>query len=602
MRALGLFWLLLFAAMMGAFPFATFADELEDESLLEEEDEPIDPDEDEMGDDEEVVIEENEDVSEENEGGEEEAEAVPEEPAPEEPAPEEEMGSRTTYFVETPPPPNEGDFQLAFPPLLIERRAGVSTTAVFPVFYLRESSDTSELVIPPIYHREGTEQGDVLFPIFWWLRGPGWHTWIVPPVWSHSSPTGHSFGIFPLFATGREGHSYHHIIPPLLTLSWGSEDEDYLFAGALFYRLRKRDEERWGLFPFLWWNDTPSEQYQFVAPFYFRHHNARSEQTLTIVPPGLFYHSEQRGETFWGVAGLLHHNEGPGFHSTTVPPLLFHFSEEPDVLRLTTPAFLYFRERESETFVTYLYQRHRGATELDAVAPLFWWIRDPRDHSETLLILPVLARWSSPATSNTIVFPFFAHFDEYGRRQTWVTPLAAHTRDLEHGDNTTWIAPTFQYSRWRDGEAFNIYPFWFYEHVPSHRHHVLAPFWFDFEQLEKHDRYTVAFPFYWRFVEGVTETQLFLNTYFRRREWRGEDRWETEFHFAPLFDWGETSSGEHWWRVLYGLIGFEHRARHDRLWLFYIPIDFGHAPIEPAVPNESGAAESALAIPTYTLQ
>ena len=255
-----------------------------------------------------------------------------------------------------------------------------------------------------------------------------------------------------------------------------------------------------------------------------------------------------------------------------------------------------------ETFVTYLYQRHRGATELDAVAPLFWWIRDPRDHSETLLILPVLARWSSPATSNTIVFPFFAHFDEYGRRQTWVTPLAAHTRDLEHGDNTTWIAPTFQYSRWRDGEAFNIYPFWFYEHVPSHRHHVLAPFWFDFEQLEKHDRYTVAFPFYWRFVEGVTETQLFLNTYFRRREWRGEDRWETEFHFAPLFDWGETSSGEHWWRVLYGLIGFEHRARHDRLWLFYIPIDFGHAPIEPAVPNESGAAESALAIPTYTLQ
>lgn len=502
--------------------------------------------------------------------------------------------ARTTRFVTEPPPPAEGDFQLAIPPVLIERRGGIATTAVFPLFYLRESGDTSELVIPPVYHREGTQQGDVVFPIFWWLRGPGWHTWIVPPVWSHSSPTGHAFGIFPLLATGRDHASYYHVVPPLLTLAWGDDDEDYLFAGALFYRLRIRDEERWGLFPFLWWYSTPGEDYQFVAPFYFRRHDERAEQTLTIVPPALFYHSDQPRESWWGIAGLLHHDEGPGFHSTTIPPLLFHYSEEPEVFRLATPLFLYFQEHGSETLVTYLYQRYRGATELDAVAPIFWWIRDPRDHSETLVILPVLARWTSPAFANTIVFPFFAHFDEYGRHQTWITPLVANTRDLEHGDETTWVAPTFQYSHWRDGEAFNIHPLWYYEHVPSHRHYVLFPFWFDFEQYERHDRYTVAFPFYWRFVEGVTETQIFLNTYFRRREWRAEQRWEYEIHLAPLFDYGESSSGEHWWRVLYGLIGWEHRRDHDRLWLLYIPIDFGHAAPEPA-------ATATSAIPTYEL-
>lgn len=510
--------------------------------------------------------------------------------------------AQTVRYIEPPPTPAEGDFQLALPPVLVERRGGIATTAVFPLFYLRESPGTSELVIPPIYHREGESQGDVLFPVLWWLRGPGWHTWIVPPVWSHSSPTGHSFGIFPLLATGRDNAAYYHVLPPLLTLAWGDEDEDYLFAGALFYRMRQRDDERWGVFPLIWWNDTPSEQYQFVAPFVFRHHNARQQQTITIVPPGLFYLSEQPRESWWGIAGLLHHDEGPGFHSTTIPPLLFHFSEEPEVMRLTTPLFLYFREHDSQTFVTYLYQHYRGATELDAVAPIFWWIRDPRDGSETLVILPVLARWSSPAASNTIVFPFFAHFDEYGRRQTWITPLVANTRDLEHGDETTWVAPTVQVSRWRDGEAINIHPLWYYEHVPSHRHYVLAPFWFDFEQYERHDRYTVAFPFYWRFVEGVTETQLFLNTYFRRREWRNEGRWETEFHFAPLFDWGENSEGEHWWRVLYGLVGWEHRARHDRLWLLYIPIDIGHAPIQPAQPEPAPARESQLSIPTYSLQ
>ena len=508
---------------------------------------------------------------------------------------------QTTRFVAPPPVPAEGDFQLAIPPVLVERRGGIATTAVFPLFYLRESPDASELVIPPIYHREGREAGDVVFPIFWWLRGPEWHTLIIPPFWHHDSPEGHDIGIAPLFMSGRHGRSYYHVVPPLLTLAWGDEDEDYTFAGGLFYRLRIRDEERWGVFPFIWWNDTPNEQYQFVAPFAFRYRNVRAEQTLTIVPPGLFYLSEQPRESWWGIAGLLHHNEGPGFHSTTIPPLLFHFSEEPDTLRLTTPLFAYFNERGSETLVTWLYQMHRGVTEADMVAPLFFWIRDPRQHSEALVIPPLLfARWTSPAYANTIVFPFFAHFDEYGRRQTWITPLVANTRDLEHGDETTWIAPTIQVSRWRDGEAFNIHPIWYYEHVPSHRHYVFAPFWFDFEQFERGDRYTVAFPFYWRFVEGVTETQLFLNTYFRRREWRNERRWEYEFHFAPLFDYGQTSEGEHWWRVLYGLVGWEHRARHDRLWLFYIPIDIGHAPIQPARPEPEPAGESALSIPTNT--
>jgi len=150
-----------------------------------------------------------------------------------------------------------------------------------------------------------------------------------------------------------------------------------------------------------------------------------------------------------------------------------------------------------------------------------------------------------------------------------LTPLVANSRDLERGDETTWILPTLQISRWHDGEAVNFHPIWYYERVPSHRHHVLAPLWFDFEQFERGDRYTVAFPFYWRFREGVTETQLFLTTYFRRREWRNERRWEWEFHFPPLFDFGERSDGEHWWRVLYGLVGWERRRAHDRLWLLH---------------------------------
>lgn len=553
----------------------------------------------------------------------------------------------TAVFAPEPPPRQPDDFDLTIPPILhYHRENHVTTTAVFPAFYLREEPGSSELVIPPIYHREGAEPFDVVFPFFWWYRGELHHTWIAGPVWHHDAPDGHDFGIAPLVMTGRHESRYYHIIPPLLTLAWGDEDEDYMSAAALFYRFRIRESENWGVFPFLWVRNSPSEEYQFVPPLFFRWRNPERNRTITIVPP--VYLHEDPGETFWGVAGLLHHDFGPGFHSTTIPPLLFHFSEEaatedlPGSMRLGTPLFLYMNERGSETFVTYLYQYYRGATQLDAVLPLFLWTRDPRDHSETLMASPLVWHWSNPGSDNWLAFPLWLHLDDRGRSTTWITPLVGSHTNHETRDETTWVFPTIQVSRWHDGDAVNVHPVWYFEDVPSHRFTVLAPFWWDFEQFDdatrasrepnaaaapatsteragtvdevleedaenggapgrddgfglptqRHNRYTVLFPLYYRIVEAETETQVLLTTYFRRREWLHEGRWEWEFHGSGLFDYGERSDGEHWWRVLYGLVGFEHRTDHDRLWLFYIPIDFAH----PA-PADAAGGSSRSAVP-----
>lgn len=505
---------------------------------------------------------------------------------------------RTTRYL--PPQPRgfePGDFSLPVPPIFLhERRAGVTTTAVFPLFYLREtrgsadSPGSSELVIPPIYHREGVEPFDVVFPFFWWYRGPGHHTWIAGPVFHHEDATSHDVGVLPLFASGRHGGGYYHLIPPLLTLAWGNEYEEYLSAGLLGYRFRNRDDERWGVFPLWWARNSPTEEYQFLPPLFYRWRNPETGRTLTILAP--FYLQEDRAESFWGVAGLVHHDEGPGFHSTTIPPLLFHLSESADAFRLSTPLFLYLREGRDETLVSWLYQRFRGATELDAVLPLFMHLRDPRDFSETLMVSPFVWHWSSPAFDNWLVAPFFLSLEEHGRSHLWLTPLFGNFVHRELGDETTWIAPSIQISRWHDGDAVNVHPIWYYESVPSHRFTVLNPLWWDFEQFEQRTRYTVAFPFYYRVVEGITETQvtLPLATYFRRRQWVHEGRWEWEIHVSGLFDYGERSDGEHWWRVLYGLVGWEHRIGHDRLWLFYLPIDFANS----SAPREVPSAPSAL--------
>lgn len=506
---------------------------------------------------------------------------------------------RTTRFVVAPPPPQAGDFQLPVPPIFhYERRAGVTTTAVFPAFYLRESPGTSELVVPPIYHREGSEPFDVVFPLFWWFRGPGHHTWIAGPVFHHEDAQSHDVGVAPLFMSGHhEGGRYYHLVPPLLFGAWGSADEDYLTAGLLAYRFRNRDDERWGLFPLLWVHNSPTEEYQFLPPLFWRWRNPELNRTLTILGP--VYYQEDRAESFWGLAGLVHHDEGPGFHSTTIPPLLFHWSESPDAFRLSTPAFLYMREGQSETLVSWLYQRYRGATELDAVMPLFAHLRDPRDHSETLMVTPLVWHWSSPAYDNWAVAPFFLSLEEHGRSHLWLTPLFGNFVNQELHDETTWVLPTLQISRWHDGDAVNVHPLWYYESVPSHRFTVLNPLWWDFEQFEQRNRYTVAFPFYYRVVEGVTESQVTfpLATYFRRRQWTHEGRWEWELHVSGLFDYGERSDGEHWWRVLYGLVGWEHRIGHDRLWLLYLPIDFANSATLPDAPGTE--TSPAAAIPTF---
>ena len=506
----------------------------------------------------------------------------------------------TASFIEHPRPSSDGDITIPIPPVLFDRHGQVTTTAVFPMLYLREEPGSSELVIPPVYHREAAESADVVFPLFWWWRDrpQTWHTWVAGPVFHHEDADSHDFGIVPLVFSGRHADRYYHILPELLTVGWGSADEDLLFAGALFYRWRLRDDEHWGVFPFLWVHNSPQEEYTFVPPVFWRWRNPEIDRTLHIVT--LFYHQQDRDQSFWGFGGLIHHNEGTGFHSTTIPPLLFHWSEEVATdehaasFRLSTPLFLYMNERGVETVVSWAYQRYRGATELDAVVPFFLHTFDPRDHSQTTMATPLIWNWSDPGRNNWAVIPFLLHLDDYGRSRLWLTPVAGQFTNHETHDETTWVLPTIQVSRWHDGDAVNIHPLFYYESVPSHRHAVVMPLWWDFEQFDTTvaagqprrttNRYQVALPFWVNVEEGNTDTELVLTNYYRHREWPNEGRWEWEIHVSGLFDYGVSSENEHWWRVLYGLVGFEHRSDHDRLWLFWMPIDFGHPVAEATTP------------------
>ncbi len=480
----------------------------------------------------------------------------------------------------------EQGFSVVLPPFVHAREGVNETTALFPFFYLRQTPPSTELVVPLYYLQRGPENWDVLFPLFWWYRGEGHHTWVVPPVWHHEAPDGFDFGIGPLVLTGRHGPRHYTLIPPLLTVDWGDENERFTFA-TLFWRVQERRVEHWGIFPLLWAENTESSSYVIQPPFFFRFENRDEGTALTIVPP--FYHRDEPTGSYYGIPPLFHHNSGPGHTSTTIFPLLTHYSEQADVMCLTIGGlFWWWRDHGDETIVTPFYQRFRGATEMDAVAPFFFSVRDPRTGSSALAIPPLVWHFEDPASVSTVVFPFFARFEQRGRSSTWLTPLVANHVDIENRDETTWVFPNIQISRWHNGDAVNIHPIWYYESVPHHRFTVLAPLYFGFEFFdEPRNRYTVAFPFFWRFREGNTTSTLVLNVYHRERVRADSSEWE--FHFAPFFSYGESSRGDHWWRIFFGLAGYERRGQYGITTLFYVPFQTDGPPLPPASGGGSGS-------------
>ena len=418
-----------------------------------------------------------------------------------------------------------------FPPVLIEHRGDVHTTAVFPFYLHRRAPDDSQTLVLNFYHRTGTQlRADVFAPIFWWFRGADFETVIIPPVYFRTHAEGFDFGVAPLLFTGRSGASTYTVIPELLTASFANEDHAYTFS-TLFWRVRNHETVNWGLFPLLW-GGTSETGSHFVLPPLFFHFEDDEAQSATTVALN-FYHHSKGEEVSWGLAPLLFHYHDATSRSWTTP--LFHYASGDDgSYRLITPLAGYARSPDSSTLITPVYQRYRGKTELDAAFPLFMSLRDPREQSSLTMVTPLAWFSHHPGSSSQVVAPLFAHIAEEGRFSTTLTLLYWNT-----------------------------------------------------ENYERDTRASIFFPVFWRFRSGQTVSELTLNAYYHESVHSGAKSWE--FHFFPLFAFGQYETGTHWWTVLYGLAEYRNRGIQQSAKIFWIPFDVGSTP-----PPASSPAESAV--------
>ena len=168
-----------------------------------------------------------------------------------------------------------------------------------------------------------------------------------------------------------ETHASYEIIPPLLHYYSYSDQGN-------------KETNLWG--PFLWQRDRTGGVFN-VMPFFW-HSWGKNEEHITLFP---FFH--------YGWEGTSH--------------------------LLVTPLFVEAKGLDgSRTFVSPLYARYRGRTELDMVTPLFWWYRDPDIGLDLKMLLPFFYKSDSPTAHDTVVFPFYANFWMPGiSNDTWITPL-----------------------------------------------------------------------------------------------------------------------------------------------------------------------------------
>jgi hypothetical protein len=439
-------------------------------------------------------------------------------------------------------------FQTIFPPLWAQRNMPDDRASVFGFYYNRRGKD---------------HDADVLFPFFWRLRDLQTTTTVVLPFVhrereaTKDEPARHDNWVLPIAFEGAsgDGSGYFHA-PPLLTFTQHTAKSGLNIAGPMFCKWkggpacdpRTADVMDMGLPPLYFYGKGETYEYEAIPPLlhYYRY-DEQGDKSTNLWGPFLTQHSPDND--VFDILPLFYRSTGKNEAHTTLFPF-FHYGYKGNSDLLITPLFLKAKgEDGSTTIASWVYAKYRGRTELDMYTPFYWQYRDPDIGLERKLLFPFYYEGTSPRSKDQVVFPFYGRFQRTGiSDQIWVTPLFRHV-----GDVTGWET--------------DLFPLLFFGRKNETTHSVIAPIFWDIASA--HSRTTIAAPFFFRFADDKSVTQVALNTFYREKKVAGGTDWE--FHFFPVFSYGQSPTG-HWWNVLYGLAGYTHEGTASKVRAFYIPI------------------------------
>ncbi|MCL2777588.1 MAG: hypothetical protein FWD73_06255 [Polyangiaceae bacterium] len=473
------------------------------------------------------------------------------------------------------PPSPQGSLHQSFFPVYEERRGDYRLRLLPPFFFEHtrgvdsngastDKTDTERLSALLFYQRRSpNKDADVLFPLAWRVRDRQNHVLVLGPLVHREAPNEHDNWLAPLYFQGSREHGGYFHAPPLLTTSHWDDKGAFTIVG-LYYRDRTASDVDWGIVPFVFRGDNGNEdgarkKYTLIPPLLFYNRwRENDESRITVVGPVISESNPKRSvfdvaPLFFSITGRPDTGGVKEAHYTLFP--LFHYGNKPDQSLFVLPGYLRRVTKTTDTLLTPFFSHattRSGATSLTVagpILPIYYRATDTDIDYKATGIFPFYYGSSSP-TGTALATPLFARFESYNVSHTY------------------WAFPTIVYAHDIKGWEVDVHPIMYVGRREQSTHTVLAPIFWDFASPT--GRTTIGFPVYWRFSETIDDsvTQVAGNTLYRQKRVSGGLDWE--FHFLPLFSYGQNPAG-YFWNVLFGLAGYTRNGETATARALWVP-------------------------------
>jgi hypothetical protein len=382
----------------------------------------------------------------------------------------------------------------------------------FLYLYYREGNFREILGL--YWSKTGPTGYTVLAPFYWHFWTPDSATYVIVPglpvSWSRQ-PGARSFGVWPLFYASTK---FGWAAPLFGTFKIGDPDRgESMGAIAFLYWWRRQPQHSFDLlFPlFASWRSPPhSFTYALPLNIYWRD----NDDANTLAIPFFYSNQHKTGGSFYTLIG---YGKYEGAERSGAALWLYWFGEdrkEKSSYDIFIPLYWDFRNRDGGTSIFFpLVWSFRSANDETTVAGPFVRLRSGA--STTHIVFPFW--WSNSDSSAGTAFRlfvplFFWQKSEHGRKVSFLSPLAAYSRDDTERSKMLLILPLFSlYHNDPDDQLRFFTPLYIRHHdyrtlATTHLIGLLL-----FLRRDGGGSTTVLFPLFWHFRDqptGATATAL----------------------------------------------------------------------------------------------
>jgi len=485
------------------------------------------------------------------------------------------------------------------------------TLPLGPVF-IQKTPELERIVVFPLFFHDSNKTGDLknftgLFPFYVWKNGRGENSLIVFPVlWNFNLISRSVFMVPPIYVEKKDNGNRRVFIAPLLFLQTGKpasfqfippvffnfSGEGFRFTySLLFYRWVKGEKYASGILPLAYWGKNEGKGYNVVLPLFWRFFDEGTGLSKLVFPP--FYYMKELSDWKAGMIPLVFATRmGEETQATVLPLIHLRKNRDFNSLMLVTPLGWYYKNEKKKAKgggVLLAHQFESEEKKLLLILP-FYYNKTIQDLMQTqTLYFPFLYLSKSPIYRNVSVLGVVWDFERFGERKTYgVLPFFMLSKELYRPSSyLLWVAPTFQFSRNMDEWRFYIHPLYYMKGGTSKTFSVLFPVWWrfsepkslkqvffpllwDFKNLTIDRRITLFFPLFLRYRKGDSTHSAFLLFYHWKGNVMGQKSWR--FSLIPVFGFGHTDPDDYYWKILYGLIGYEKSKENKEISIFWLPI------------------------------